>query len=116
MTDLSEEISKNIGYLRRYARALTGSQKSGDAYVRVCLEVLLQDRDRISTDGDVRRQLFTLFHEVWRSTSPEQGQEGTSYAASEDLSVEARLEALPSRERQVLLLTALEGFSVHDAA
>ena len=35
---LGEQIAKNLPYLRRYARALTGSQATGDAFVRATLE------------------------------------------------------------------------------
>jgi CheY-like chemotaxis protein/DNA-directed RNA polymerase specialized sigma24 family protein len=109
-----DEIVRNLTYLRRYARALTGSQKSGDGLVRACLETLVQEPDRIAADGDVRLQLFRLFHQVWeRLAMPEAGE---PVEGSAPLDVEARLQALPPRERQVLLLTALEGFSVYDAA
>ena len=40
---LSSLIGPQIPLLRRYARALTGSQASGDAYVAALLETLLAD-------------------------------------------------------------------------
>jgi DNA-directed RNA polymerase specialized sigma24 family protein len=43
MPDVSEKIVENLRYLRRYARALLGSQQTGDTYVRICLEDLLQE-------------------------------------------------------------------------
>ena len=114
MPDVSEKIVENLRYLRRYARALLGSQQTGDTYVRICLEDLLEEPDRISASGDVRQQLFRLFHDVWSRAgvheNEEQGEE------PHDLSVEARLQALPVSERQILLLTTLEGFSVQDAS
>ena len=42
-TSLSQEIAPHLPYLRRYARALTGSQTSGDAHVTACLEAILAD-------------------------------------------------------------------------
>ena len=106
MADVSEEIVKNLGYLRRYARALAGSQQAGDAYVRACLEVLLQEPERVSAGADVRRQLFSLFHDVWRTVAPAEDAERNGEAPGpEALTVEARLEALPPHERQILLLT-----------
>ena len=68
MPDVSEKIIENLRYLRRYARALLGSQQTGDTYVRICLEDLLVEPDRISAEGDVRLQLFRLFHDVWSRT------------------------------------------------
>nr|HEV8012232.1 response regulator [Bradyrhizobium sp.] len=39
----SQLVAEHLPLLRRYARALTGSQPSGDAYVGAMLEALLQD-------------------------------------------------------------------------
>src|SRR5690606_31974114 len=41
---LSEVVAGLLPYLRRYARALTGSQRTGDAYAAATLEALLTDR------------------------------------------------------------------------
>ena len=114
MPDVSEKIVENLRYLRRYARALLGSQQTGDTYVRICLEDMLQEPDRISATGDVRLQLFRLFHDVWSRTGYHEPDNDDG--APIDLSVEARLQALPVSERQILLLTTLEGFSVQDAS
>ena len=40
---VSQEISAQIPYLRRFARALTGSQNGGDAYVLATLEAIVGD-------------------------------------------------------------------------
>src|SRR5215813_8685638 len=117
MGDLAQEIAKRLPYLRRYARALTGSQDSGDRHIRVCLEVLLKEPHRISLEGDIRVQLYSLFHEIW---TPYPGSEGVTsiigLASGAQRSVEAKLETLAPRERQILLLTSLEGFSMKHAA
>jgi DNA-directed RNA polymerase specialized sigma24 family protein len=42
---VSESLSAELPFLRRYARALTGSQHSGDAYVRTTLDAALADRE-----------------------------------------------------------------------
>ena len=41
---LASQIAANLPFLRRYARALTGSQASGDAFVREMLEAVLRTR------------------------------------------------------------------------
>jgi CheY-like chemotaxis protein/DNA-directed RNA polymerase specialized sigma24 family protein len=114
MDRLSQELVKWIPYLRRYARALTGSQQRGDRYVRVCLEALLQEPLRLKPGSDMKLQLFTTFHDVWRivdAAIPE---------GKDDVGAEAQLRnqlaALAPLDRQVLLLVSLEGFSVSDAA
>ena len=47
---LGSQIAANLPFLRRYARALTGSQASGDAFVR---EMLDNERDRALVRGIV---------------------------------------------------------------
>src|SRR5665213_3636887 len=39
----SQSLGQHLPYLRRYARALSGSQASGDAYVAATLEALVSD-------------------------------------------------------------------------
>ena len=39
----SREIAAALPYLRRYARALTGNQGIGDQYVRIMLEMIVED-------------------------------------------------------------------------
>ena len=39
----SQAVAQHLPFLRRYARALTGSQHSGDAYVAAALEALIED-------------------------------------------------------------------------
>src|SRR5690606_22642850 len=53
---LTTRFPSHLPYLRRYARAVTGSQTSGDAYVAAVLEALIADvsifpessKDRVS--------------------------------------------------------------------
>lgn len=111
----SEEIINNIKYLRRYARAVTGAQESGDQYVRACLEAILADRELLPADGDVKREIFRLFHQIARGT-PRDSPDDESASKPRDLSVDARLQALPASEREILLLTSIERFSHADAA
>ena len=117
MGDLALEVAKRLPYLRRYARALTGSQDRGDRYIRVCLEVLLKEPHRISPEGDIRLQLYSLFHEIWMPRAADEGVTSiVNLAPSAQRSVEAKLDTLAPRERQMLLLTSLEGFSIKHAA
>ena len=44
----TEAIVQSLPNLRRYARALSGSQNSGDAYVAAALEALAQDSTLLS--------------------------------------------------------------------
>jgi len=115
MDRVSQELVKWIPYLRRYARALTGSQQRGDQYVRVCLETLLQEPHRLKGGGDLKPQLFAVFHDVWRivdSAIPETREE----VGAPETRLRHQLAALPPLDRQVLLLVSLEGFSIVETA
>jgi DNA-directed RNA polymerase specialized sigma24 family protein/CheY-like chemotaxis protein len=110
---VSHDIVRLLPYLRRYARALTGSQTTGDQYVRVCLEAILAEPDRLKNAGDLRVELFAVFHDAWDivdSAIPK------AEGAAEDDGIKRQLAALPSVERQVLLLIALERFSTAETA
>ena len=63
---VSDEIVRSIPYLRRYARALTGSQVRGDQYVRLCLEAIIAEPEKIKPTGDFHQQLFAVFHDCFR--------------------------------------------------
>jgi len=108
MPDASAEIVKFLPYLRRYARALLGSQDRGDEYVRVCLEAYLAEPERINPDGNIRLQLFALFHDVWSLIDEPIPEEVPDVPANKLVQGVGRL---PPRQRQVLLLISLEGFS-----
>ena len=50
---LTARVASHLPYLRRYARAVTGSQTSGDAYVAAVLEALIADLSIFpETSGD----------------------------------------------------------------
>ena len=117
MADVSEQLITILPYLRRYARALVGDQKIGDTYVRICLETLLQEPHRVQAGPEARVQIFALFHEVFTRTGiRDASSDALSPGELKDLTVESRLKALPPTERQALLLTTLEGFSVEQTA
>jgi DNA-directed RNA polymerase specialized sigma24 family protein len=113
MAETSREIMKQLPYLRRYARAISGSQERGDQYIRVALETIVQEPGRIEPDGNVKLQLFQLFHEVWAMVDSAIRSRGGAPAGR---TIEAQLGALPPLERQALLLVSLERFSVAQAA
>jgi DNA-directed RNA polymerase specialized sigma24 family protein len=97
--------------LRRYARALTGSQSSGDAYVATTLEALIEDPSALEQGSSTRVALYRLFTKIWNSVPLN----GAAEAAS-DLPVEHRLSNITPKPRQAFLLIALEGLSEDDAA
>ena len=113
---LASDIAQHLPYLRRYARALTGSQHSGDAFVHASLEAIVAAPDSFSRNVDPRVALYTVFQKIWSSAGIEvDGEEGEPVGGFEKVT-RARLSALLPQSRQALLLTAMEGFSSVDAA
>jgi CheY-like chemotaxis protein len=106
ITDL---IGPHLPYLRRFARALSGSQESGDAYVVAALETLVADRTALRNDLDPKVALYQLFLSIWNGT-PINGRPPLR------IDHDAKLENLTPRSRQAFLLTTVEGFSSVDAA
>ena len=105
---LSAEIGPHLPYLRRYARALTGSQSGGDSYVRASLEAILAKPEAFATTMQPRIALYRVFHAIWSTTcGAETGKDTTAETTSPD----ERLQALSASNREALLLTSLEGFS-----
>ena len=110
---LSAAIAPHLPYLRRYARALTGSQPGGDSYVRATLEAILAKPDEFATDMPARIALYRVFHAIWASTS---GADRSTENAQRATSPDERLQALSPSNREALLLNSLEGFSRAETA
>ena len=115
MMALGEEIRKHLPYLRRYARALTGSQQHGDNFVRAALETIVAAPDEFDTSHSTRVELYRIFHRIWESAHIEDGEPEISDNPSE-AAAQARLANITPLGRQMLLLTALEGFGDGDIA
>jgi DNA-directed RNA polymerase specialized sigma24 family protein len=108
----SQAVAQHLPYLRRYARALSGSQASGDAYVAATLEALIQDPKVLESSASTRIALYKLFTTIWNSVAVN-GAPGT---ADTNQPVERHLAQIPPKPRQAFLLIALEGLSEDDAA
>lgn len=107
-------IKDDLPLLRRYARALAGSQKRGDERVRLTLEALIENPEVIQADGTHRQALYALFHQVEDRLVGSLG--ASNIGDPVEQAVQARLETVSRRGRQLLLLTSLENFSLQDAA
>ena len=65
---LLARLAPHLPYVRRYARALTGDQRTGDGYVRVALEALAAGEAVLPPALTPRVALYQVFHVIWRST------------------------------------------------
>lgn len=108
----SQSVAQHLPYLRRYARALTGSQASGDAYVAATLEALIQDPSVMDGSASTRIGLYRLFTKIWNSV----GLNGQPATPDANAPVERHLSQIAPMPRQAFLLVALEGLSEDEAA
>ena len=64
---ISDAVAPHIAFLRRFARALSGTQAGGDGYVAATLEAILADPDCFDTELDPKVALYKLFLRGWRN-------------------------------------------------
>jgi CheY-like chemotaxis protein len=114
---MTQSYAPHLPYLRRYARALAGSQTSGDSYVRATLSALLEGDRTVSEGISPRVGLYQVFHAIWSSASVrvDDGMK-PQIGAKQPAAPEARLAMLDAHKRAALLLTAVEAFSLDEAA
>ena len=102
--DLAQSIGRELPYLRRYARALTGSQNAGDNYAAATLEAILSDRSVLDGEDDIRIGLFRTFHAIWQSS----GQPVAEPDDPRERRAQDHLRRLTPNSREALLLRSIE--------
>lgn len=110
---ISEHLAQRLPLLRRYARALCGSQRSGDSYVRALLEGAIDDRALRDEIGQGRVDLYRAFTRLWLASHIEGGD--SNLTGGRESASHARLAVIPPEHRQALLLTTLEEFTPEEA-
>ena len=111
---LSTRVAAYLPMLRRYARAITGTQTSGDAYVAATLEALIADVTAFPKSENDRVALFKLFTSVFGSANIEIRSVESPYAWEQ--TALTRFDAMAPLERQAFVLAAVEGFSIAEIA
>jgi CheY-like chemotaxis protein len=111
---LLAKLAPHLPYIRRYARALTGSQVTGDNYVRVALEAIATGERSLDAGVSPRVALYRVFHAIWCGTGANLESPADETAGLGDPG--QRLMRMAPRSRQAFLLTALEGFTPSEAA
>lgn len=106
---MPKQIVRQAPYLRRYARALTGSQGTGDGLVQETMQRLLLDGAESPPELSLRVGLYRALQQAWTAAAQ-------SGSAASELEVDRRLQTLEPDQRAALLLTAMEGFSPAEAA
>ncbi|WP_207455090.1 response regulator [Azospirillum sp. SYSU D00513] len=108
MDQRTRHLMEHLPYLRRYARALTGSGTRGDALVTRTLEWFL-DGGGSTPETDTSREALYRWLNLLQDDEREPP-EPTNHP------VEAALNTLPETERRLYLLVNLEDLPIADAA
>jgi CheY-like chemotaxis protein/DNA-directed RNA polymerase specialized sigma24 family protein len=115
-SELAQDIARQLPFLRRYARALTGDQQLGDHLVRDSLERLLVGSATLDA-GPVKLSLFRLLSRRFSAIAASEHHEDVGATIENARIVAERVARLGSARRQILLLSTLEGFApAHVAA
>ncbi len=110
--DLAGRIGADLPYLRRYARALTGNQQTGDRFAAATLEAILADETILDATQSAKVALFRAFHLVWTSAGAPLGEPDTRLSER----AQSHMANLTPNTREALLLHSIEGFSVSEIA
>ncbi|MBO6550792.1 MAG: response regulator [Rhizobiales bacterium] len=106
---LSTRIAMFLPYLRRFARAVTGSQTTGDGYVTALLEALIEDVALFPDVGNDRVQLYKLFIELFDKLNIPEKKWESPYLWEKNAS--EKFISIPEDPRKAFLLHALEEFT-----
>jgi CheY-like chemotaxis protein len=110
--NISAIIAPNLPYLRRYSRALTGNQNSGDSYVVALLESLIADPTQFDTSISPRTELYRTYCKLWESIT----RNLVKIDAGQDweASAQRQLAYIAPKAREAFLLMAVEGFTTEE--
>lgn len=109
MQTRSQKIVRLLPEVRRYAHALMGSTRGGDAQLRIMLETLLQNPRELNARRDLRRELFRFFHTIVHTLQLPLDSSGPDAVLPERRLRDA-VAALTLRRREALLLNSLARF------
>ncbi len=111
---IAARIAPQLPYLRRFARAVTGSQTSGDAYVTAALEALIEDVSIFPQASSDRIALFKLFSTLFGSININVREVESPFGW--ELQAARNLQNVAPVARQAFLLLSVEGFAHHQIA
>ncbi len=111
---IGAEVAAHLPFLRRYARALTGSQSTGDTFVKATLEAAIADEALADSLREGRVALYKAFTKLWSSAYMEVA-EPNSDVQGHEAAAQSQLKRITPVNRQALLLTTVENFSSAEA-
>lgn len=110
---MRDSLAPHLPFLRRYGRALTGSQERGDSCVRATLAALLSGERALDAGVSPRVGLYRTFQDMWSQSASRTEESKTDGKAPRP---ESLLKALAAPKRAAVLLTSVEAFSLEEAA
>ena len=114
---LSELIAPELPYLRRFARAISGSQDAGDAHVVAMLEALVVDNTLFHGDLPNKIAVFRTFLQVLGDEAAKSGKLALVRKTSPaHQAAERHLGLISLEPREAFLLVTVEGFSTAETA
>jgi CheY-like chemotaxis protein/DNA-directed RNA polymerase specialized sigma24 family protein len=108
---IAKAVTQDLPRLRRYARALTGNQASGDAYVTATLEALVEDPAALDVSDNMGVALYRVFSKIWNSVD-----QTAARSVDPSTPTDRHIEQISPLPRQAFLLMALEDFSEENTA
>ncbi|MBK5926002.1 response regulator [Rhodobaculum claviforme] len=112
--DTALRVAAELPYLRRYARALTGSQARGDCHAAATLQAIIADRGLLDDRLNPRIALFRAFHLVWSGAT--EGEGGDAPLSPAEARARDRLGRLTAQSREALLMRTIEEFRPDEIA
>jgi len=109
---VSHSVAPHLPYLRRFARALCGTQAGGDGYVVGTLEAILAEPGCLDPKLDPKVALYKVFLRTWRSTPINREAERSVPGDGESVS----LSFITPEPRIAFLLNAMEAFTPKEIA
>jgi DNA-directed RNA polymerase specialized sigma24 family protein/CheY-like chemotaxis protein len=110
---VAKEIAPHLPYLRRFSRALNGTQALGDAYVVQTLEALIADPSAFPRSLSPKHAIYQVFLKLWSGASNLKRSHSELHSLN---AVERNIEMLTPKARQAFLLRSVEGFSEETVA
>jgi CheY-like chemotaxis protein len=104
---VTADVARSLAHLRRYGRALTGNQFSGDRFAEATLEAILADPTIIGS-SDRKLGIFRVFHSIWFTAGAPLSHPDTTLSARAQL----HMAELTKNSREALLLHVIEGFTL----
>jgi CheY-like chemotaxis protein/DNA-directed RNA polymerase specialized sigma24 family protein len=108
-TELAQTIARHLPFVRRYARALTGDQRAGDAMVAAGLKRLLDDPSLLEREA-LKVSLYRAVSDLSTGTQNADAERRTGAVENAAIVAEA-VGRLTGLRRPILLLATLEGFA-----